>query len=207
VTVDPFPWNFDNSKAVLGASDYSILAHSFHAQHRLLSQWNGLAIYMGQKYAWYDENSKTNIDTLGPTVTNSALHLACSLGATRVFFSGVDFCFARGLTHESGSDEAKHADTVSHYGKARLLDNAGQMTETGDDFFSAKQAMENMIRYYLGHKPIEFISLGLHSAKMDNVSYQDCADVILQSAAKQDLMTEIKLNITLTPQEKYAMVQ
>ncbi|OIP96074.1 MAG: hypothetical protein AUK56_03310 [Thiomicrospira sp. CG2_30_44_34] len=207
VTVDPFPWNFDNSKAVLGASDYSILAHSFHAQHRLLSQWNGLAIYMGQKYAWYDETAKANIDTLGPTVTNSALHLACTLGATRVFFAGVDFCFAQGKTHESGSDDAKHADTVSHYGKARLLDNAGQMTETGDDFYSAKQAMENMIRYYLSHKPIEFISLGLHSAQMEHVTYQDCQDVVLQSESKQMLMTEIKLNITLTPQEKYALVQ
>lgn len=207
VTVDPFPWNFDNSKAVLGASDYSILAHSFHAQHRLLSQWNGLAMYMGQKYAWYDETAKANIDTLGPTVTNSALHLACTLGATRVFFAGVDFCFARGKTHESGSDDAKHADTVSHHGKARLEDNAGQMTETADDFFSAKLAMENMIRYYLGHKPIEFISLGLHSAKMDNVTYQDCYELVLQSESKQTLMTEIKLNLTLTPQEKYALVQ
>lgn len=207
VTVDPFPWNFDNSKVVLGASDYSILAHSFHAQHRLLSQWNGLAIYMGEKYAWSDENAKTNIDTLGPTVTNSALHLACSLGATRVFFSGVDFCYAGGLTHESSSDEAKHSDTVSHYGKARLLDNAGQLTETGDDFFSAKQAMENMISYYLLHKPIEFISLGLHSAKMDNVVFIDCNEIELHSESKQALMTEIKLNITLTSQEKFSLAQ
>lgn len=207
VTVDPFPWNFDNSKTVLPASDYSILAHSFHAQHRLLSQWNGLAIYMGQKYAWYDENERANIDTLGPTVTNSALHLACTLGATRIFFAGVDFCFARGKTHESGSDEAKHSDTVAHHGKAKVLDNAGQMTETPDDFFAAKSAMENMIRYYLGFKPIEFISLGLHSAKMENVTYQDCADVILRSDSKQDLITEIKLRITLTPQEKFSLAQ
>lgn len=206
VTVDPFPWNFDNSKIVLGASEYSILAHSFHGQHRLLSQWNGLAIYMGDKFGWQEDEMKANIDTLGPTVTNSALHLACTLGAKRIFLSGIDFCYARGLTHESGSDEAKHSDSVAHHGKAMLEDNAGQMTETGDDFYSAKMAMENMIQFYLRQKPdLEFISLGLHSAKMKHVSYQSCNEIVLQVEDKQALMTDIKVNLTLTPEEKFQL--
>lgn len=207
VTVDPFPWSFDNSKAVLSHAQYSILLHSFHAQHRLVSQWNGLSCYLGQRFGWKEENDKENFDAPGPTVTNTALHIAATLGAKRLFLSGIDFCFAKGKTHESSSAEAAHSDTVSHHSKAMLEDNAGQMTETSDDFYSAKLAMENMIKYYLMHKPqLEFINLGLHSAKMVNVAYQDCQTVELSSEPKTDLLEEIKLDLTLSLDERKSLV-
>jgi len=207
VTVDPFDWSFDNSKSVLSFSEDSILAHSFHAQHKLVSQWNGPSCYMGQKFGWHIEDEKLNIETLGPTVTNSALHLASSLGSKRVLFSGVDFCYARGLTHESGSDEAKLADTVVHKGKAQLEDNAGNMTETGDDFYSAKIAMEGMIQFYLKQFKIEFVNLGLHSAKMNSVSYSPCQEVVLEEQSKAELMTELKIKLTLDSRERFSLVE
>lgn len=207
VTVDPFPWSFDNSKSFLTHSDYSILIHSFHAQHRLISQWNGLSCYLGQRYGWVEEDEKINFDAPGPTVTNTALHIAATLGAKRMFLSGIDFCFAKGKTHESSSVEAQHKDTVAHHGKAMLEDNAGNMTETGDDFYSAKESMEAMIKYYLAHKPdLEFISLGLHSAKMDNVHYQPAETIDLASNSKEALIEEIKLELTLTPEEKQQLL-
>lgn len=208
VTVDPFPWSFDNSKSLLTHSDYSILVHSFHAQHRLISQWNGLSCYLGQRFGWFEEEDKRNFDAPGPTVTNTALHIATTLGAKRCFLSGTDFCFAKGKTHESSSEEAKHKDTVAHHGKAMLEDNAGNMTETGDDFYSAKLAMENMIKYYLVQKPeLEFISLGLQSAKMENVTYQDCYEITLDKEAKGDVVEEIKIDLTLTPEEKSVLLE
>lgn len=206
VTVDPFPWSFDNSKALLTHSEYSILVHSFHAQHRLISQWNGLSCYLGQRFGWYSEDEKLNYDGPGPTVTNTALHIAATLGAKRMFLSGIDFCFAKGKTHESSSVEAQHQDTVAHHGKAMLEDNAGNMTETGDDFYSAKQAMEGMIRYYLAYKPhLEFISLGLNSAKMENVSYKEYDTIVLSTESKQSLIEEIKVDLTLTVDEQQQM--
>lgn len=208
VTVDPFPWSFDNSKSLLTHSEYSVLVHSFHAQHRLISQWNGLSCYLGQRFGWYEEDDKQNFDAPGPTVTNTALHVATTLGAKRLFLSGIDFCFAKGKTHESSSVEAKHKDTVAHHGKAMLEDNAGNMTETGDDFYSAKLAMENMVKYYLARKPdLEFISLGLHSAKMENVTYQDCNDIELVPHPKNELIEEIKIDLTLTIDEQLQLLE
>lgn len=208
VTVDPFPWSFDNSKSLLTHSDYSILVHSFHAQHRLISQWNGLSCYLGQRFGWFEEDDKRNFDAPGPTVTNTALHIATTMGAKRCFLSGIDFCFAKGKTHESSSVEAKHKDTVAHHGKAMLEDNAGNMTETGDDFYSAKLAMENMVKYYLAQKPeLEFISLGLQSAKMENVSYQNCYDITLDQELKSDAIEEIKIDLTLTQEEQTVLLE
>lgn len=207
VTVDPFDWSFDNSKGVLSFAENSILAHSYHAQRKIVSQWNGLSIYTGPKYPWFVEGEVKNVDTLGPTVTNSALHLACTLGASRVFLCGVDFCFAKGKTHESGSIEAENADIFGHKGKAMLLDNAGQMTETGNDFYAAKASMETMIKFYVAQRNIEFISLGLHSAKMEHVSYQPCEAVELQNDAKLEVMTDIKLKLPLSVEQRLESVK
>jgi len=208
VTVDPFPWSFDNSKSVLTHADYSILVHSFHAQHRLISQWSGLSCYLGSRFGWQSENEKPNFDGPGPTVTNTALHVAATLGAKRLFLAGIDFCYAKGKTHESSSVEAQHNDTMAHHGKAMLVDNAGNMTETGDDFYSAKLAMESMIHYYLTHKPhLEFISLGLHSAKMERVQFMPPEEVVIDAGFKQDLIEEIKLDLTLSVNERIQLTQ
>jgi|GEM_PF-2012181 len=206
VTVDPFPWSFDNSKAVLKHAQYSVLVHSFHAQHRLVSQWSGLSCYMGQRFGWKEESDRINFDAPGPTVTNSALHIAATLGAKRLFLAGIDFCFAKGKTHESSSVEAQHDDAIAHHGKAKLEDNEGNWTETSDDFYGAKSAMENMIKYYLAHKPhLEFINLGLHSAKMENVIYRPVKSLSLSEQTKVDLMEEMKLDLTLSVDEQQSL--
>lgn len=206
VTVDPFPWSFDNSKGVLAHAEDSVLIHSFHAQHRLISQWNGLSCYLGELYGWKETRGVRNIDTLGPTVTNSALHVAATLGATRIFLAGIDFCFANGKTHESFSSEAKFADTFAHAGKEMLEDNAGQMTETRSDFYMAKNAMEQMISFYLAHSPeIEFINLGLHSAKMKKVAYVPFNEIALKEP-KHALIDEIRLQLVLSLDEQKEIV-
>lgn len=206
VTVDPFPWSFDNAKGVLAHSQDSILISSFHAQHRLVSQWQGLSCYLGGRYGWKESSEEVNIDTLGPTVTNSALHIAATLGATRIFLAGIDFCFANGKTHESFSSEAKLADTFAHTGKEMLEDNAGQMTETRSDFYMAKNAMEQMIGYYLAHSPdIEFINLGLYSAKMKNVVYTPCEQITLKEQ-KHALIDNIRLQLVLGLDEQKQIV-
>ncbi len=207
ITVDPFPWSFDNSKSVLAFSESSILIHSFHAQHKLVSQWNGLSVYSGPKYGWFGEGRVENIQTPGPTVTNSALHIACSLGVKRAFLAGIDFCFAGGLTHESGSDEAKMSDTFGYNSKAKLVDNEGNLTETADDFYSAWQSMQNAIQIYKATKPIEFISLGLHSAKMKGVHYVPSDEIALDETDKASLIAMIKDKLYLSVAERKTNVE
>lgn len=201
VTVDPFDWSFDNSKGVLAFSEESILIHSFHAQHKIVSQWRGLSAYAGLRFGWRTDE-QPNIDTPGPTVTNAALHMACSIGASRVFLSGIDFCFAKGLSHESGSAEAKMSDTFGYQNKAKLEDYQGNMTETSDDFYSAFFSMQAAIKSYKAAKNLEFYSLGLHSAKLEGVPFISCDEVVLKSFDKSDLMLSIKDKLTVSNQQR-----
>ena len=202
VTVDPFDWSFDNSKSVLAFSDDSILLHSFHAQHKIVSQWRGLSAFSGQRYGWKVAETQ-NIGMAGPTVTNAAVHIACSLGATRVYFSGIDFCFARGLSHESGSEEVKVSDVYGYKSKARVVDNEGNITESSDDFYSAYQSMQEAVILYQKTRPsLEIYSLGLHSAKLEGVPYISCDDVQLQDGDKFELMLSIREKLTVSSAEK-----
>lgn len=203
VTVDPFDWSFDNSKSILAFDESSILIHSFHAQHKIVSQWNGLSAYSGSRYGWKTDGL-VNIDTPGPTVTNSALHLACSFGARRVFLAGIDFCFARGLSHESGSDEAKLSDVYGYQAKAKLEDNEGNMTESSDDFYSAFHAMQEAIKIYISNMNCEFYSLGLHSAKMNNVQYIPCENIELDNEDKTNLVLSLRDKLDVSIEEHYS---
>ncbi|WEJ63366.1 motility associated factor glycosyltransferase family protein [Thiomicrorhabdus lithotrophica] len=203
VTVDPFDWSFDNSKSVMACADESVLIHSFHAQHKIVSQWNGLATFSGARYGWKVEGELPNIETPGPTVTNSAMHIACSLGANRVFLSGIDFCFAHGLTHESGSEEAKVADTFGFNTRAKLEDNAGNLTETSDDFYGAWQSMESSVKLYQAARKIDIFNLGLHSAKIKGVEYISCEDVTFQKEDKIDLTQLVRDKLKLSVEDKF----
>ena len=192
VSVDPFPWSFDNSKSVLSFSEQSIFVTSFHAQHRLVSQWSGDHVYAGERYAWKHNKARENINAPGPTVTNAALHIAVSIGAKRVFLAGIDFCFAGGRTHESKSQEAQMNDIHRYITKHTLEDNLGNMTETDTAFYSSKQAMESAIEVYLAHKPLSFFSLGSGSAKMKNVTYKPAIEFSDTLIDKTDAMLNIR---------------
>ncbi|WP_321276196.1 6-hydroxymethylpterin diphosphokinase MptE-like protein [Thiomicrorhabdus indica] len=207
ITIDPFSWSFDNSKGIYAHSEHSILVNCYHAQHRLVSQWTGLSCFLGQRFGFGDAGEDLNIDNKGPTVTNSALHVAVSMGAKRVFLAGIDFCFAKGQTHESGSNEAKLSNTMAYSDKEVLEDNAGQMTESRADFYAAKVAMETEIQTYIKSNTIEFISLGLYSAKMENVVYQSMESIELEAESKRATMEKIRIQLMLDSQEKRSLVE
>lgn len=206
VTVDPFPWSFDNAKGVLAFAEQSVLLTSFHAQHRLVSQWYGAHAYAGERYAWHHDY-EPNIDAPGPTVTNAALHIAASLGAKRVFLSGIDFCFAGGKTHESQSAEAKANDLYAYQKTIRVEDNSGNLAETEPAFFNSINAMQYAVSIYKAQREIEVISLGSLSAKMDGVEYRHYDSIELDSTEKTELMLSVHEKLTLDVKAKLALLK
>jgi hypothetical protein len=206
VTVDPFDWSFDNAKGVLAFAESSILVTSYHAQHKLVSQWNGARVFGGDKYGFKALHTGPNIGVSGPTVTNTAVHVAASLGAKRLFFSGIDFCFAKGKTHESGSQEAKMSDTFGYKDAARIEDYAGNLTETTDDFYAAFHAMQASVAAYKQQYGTEVYSLGWHSAKMQGVPYIDCAEVVVEGEDKTAWLLDLREKVALTHEAKQQAV-
>lgn len=192
VTVDPKHVSYLISKEMFNFSDSSILLNNFHAAPNLINQWNGLSLYTGQRYGWHDETAAPNVEGPGPTVTNTALHLAFMLGAENIYLTGIDFCFAGGQTHESSSDEAKLQDIFKYKNLSKVLDNSGAYTETSDDYYAGMKTMEQAIAAYLAHRPAKFYSLGLHSAKMENVEYLPFEQVVFNEQDKTSWLLDLR---------------
>lgn len=207
VTIDPYEWSFHSAKAVLEHYQDSILINAYHAQHRILSQWLGASCYLGELFGWQTDSGEENIEVQGPTVTNASVHTAVMLGASRVFLAGLDFCFAHGKTHESSSPEVQNANKLAHQGKMVLEDNAGNLTETREDFYLAQQTLQQNVADYAKFSKCEIISLGLHSAKIENVSYQPTQAITLAKASKTTFISEIRQQLTLTPMHKKTLVE
>lgn len=172
VSVDPHDVSFDNSKGIFAFQSQAILLNGYHVNPKLLGQWAGLTCYTGNKYGWKNDDYPRNLDSLGPTVTNTAVNVAAYLGCQNIVLSGLDFCFAKGRTHESGSDEAKVASQLSYKDSIKVEANSGEMTPTEPTFAGARNTLEQQIGFYLQEDPsLRFYSTGWGSAKIENVQY------------------------------------
>jgi hypothetical protein len=118
VSVDPFEISFDVSKEQLLFPDSVLFIHSNNVTPFLLGQWPGKNVFMDRRYPWDVEDDEKNLMSCGPTVTNTALKAAIDMGFSNILLSGVDLCFSeKGVTHASGSNEAKIGPTLGQSGK------------------------------------------------------------------------------------------
>ena len=202
VSVDPHDVSFDNSKGIFAFQDQSILLNGYHINPKLLGQWSGLTCYTGNKYGWKNDYPR-NLDSLGPTVTNTAVNVAAYLGCQNIVLSGLDFCFAKGRTHESSSDEAKVASQLSYKDSIKVEANSGEMTPTEPTFASARTILEQQIGFYLQDNPaLRFYSTGWGSAKIENVHYAapESFDFLDNVTAKK--LDELKASLTLNIEQR-----
>ena len=197
VTVDPQDISFDNAKDLLRFSDKrTVLIHSYHANHRLVAQWGGRALYFGDKYGWYDARYYGNIDAPGPTVINAAVHLAIELGCEKLVMSGVDFCYVDGASHESASDEAQVLKTLRQRNVSyTVVNNAGCEVETRKDYDLARQSLQAYIHGVLKTQPqLVFVNTSLDSASIDGVEYCAVDKLTFESCNSALKEFESKLN-------------
>lgn len=202
VSVDPHDVSFDNSKGIFAFQDQSILLNGYHINPKLLGQWAGLTCYTGNKFGWKNDYPR-NLDSLGPTVTNTAVNVAAYLGCQNIVLSGLDFCFAKGRTHESSSDEAKVASQLSYKDSIKVEANSGEMTPTEPTFASARAILEQQIGFYLQDNPaLRFFSTGWGSAKIENVRYAapESFDFLDNVTAKK--LDELKASLTLNIEQR-----
>jgi hypothetical protein len=208
VSVDPHDVSFDNSKGIYTYVDSSILIHSFHVNPKLLGQWSGLAAFTGERFGWKDKNQVANIDSPGPNVINTTVHLARALGCQKIIFSGVDFCFADGRTHESSSDEAKYSANILNQDKTVVENNAGEITPTTSRYLKGQQAMQNQVAHYVKSNPdLSFISTGRLSAKIEHVAYCAPDEISLDDADKSLYLIHFREKLALPCEQKAKRIQ
>jgi hypothetical protein len=171
VSVDPQDNSFIVNRELMQHYEKTILVYSYHICPRIINQWRGKSLYLGDRLPWEDEK---NIPTIGPTVSNSSLRLAIEMGCQQIFLSGVDLCYSStGLTHAKGTIEEKLGPNLGQICEW-VETYAGSKAETPMPLFLAIQSLESEASYY---EQIELINLSKNAAKIRGVRHLSVDDV------------------------------
>ncbi|MFB2679613.1 6-hydroxymethylpterin diphosphokinase MptE-like protein [Shewanella mangrovisoli] len=187
VCVDPQDFSFDVSRGMFELSDETLLVHSYHVNPKVLSQWQGKCLYMGQRFPWNNENDFDNIPTVGPTVTNSAVRLAIEMGFSKILLSGVDFCYSKsGYSHASGTVEASLGPSLGH-DTLWVSTYAGYQAET---LIQLKQAMESLEHEAKTYPHVDIINLSSNAAYIEGITHQTTEMLTLTPIVKNSSQSD-----------------
>lgn len=170
VTVDPNQMSFEVSREMLLLDPDTLLVNAYHASFKLLSQWPGRSVYLGNRYPWREASEPDNIGATGPTVTNAAIELATLLGIRQIILGGVDLCHdSQGYTHARGSIEHELGPRPA----ARDIEvetNAGGQATTTPDFYNAMLSIQGQAQQ-ASQLGIEIINPAPGAARMQDVRH------------------------------------
>jgi len=170
VSVDPFEISFDVSKELLKFPPEVLFIHSNNVTPLLLGQWQGKRAYMGKRFAWDVKKDDKNTSTGGPTVTNTALKAAIEMGFSTILLSGVDLCFSdKGVSHASGSNEAKIGPTLGQAG-AWVDTYAGNKVETLIVFENAAESISGQAEAAAKQGTVIY-NLSQNAARIDSIDH------------------------------------
>lgn len=178
VAVDPQPENIDVSKEMFFFRK-SIFIHSYHVDSSLVNQWAGIKFYLGNKFPWKAKENIDNIQSVGSTVSNSALATAHAFGCKRVLLAGVDLCFSKeGITHTVGTDEAAIGPDYNNTSSLELETYGGDKRTSDPDFYIALRSLENQAKA-INEQDKEVINLSLGAAKAEGIRYMQPDEINL----------------------------
>jgi hypothetical protein len=179
-SVDPTDLSFDISKEMLKFGRKTIFVCSYHTVPTLLNQWQGTVLYLGPRLPWQSPLNVANLGSAGPTVTNTALHIAYDFGFRRLILAGVDLCFTReGFTHAAGSDE-QLAGPRFNLTSLQVETNAGFMAPTSCDFAQAIKSLALQAKV-LTTAGCNIINASAGAAKVENIDFVPLAEILLDA--------------------------
>lgn len=177
VSVDPTELSYDISKPMLTFAPECTLLHAYHVNPRLLAEWGGASLYIGKLLPWTSPLNPTRpLETPGPTVTNTALHLAFFMGFREIILAGVDLCFTpEGHTHALGSNERKVGPRfeLTHL---TVETNGGAQATTTPDFAAAIESLSNQARHYQA-KGCRILTTAAGAARIQGVDYVQVSEL------------------------------
>jgi hypothetical protein len=180
-SVDPSEFSFDVSKEMLRFGRQTTFVYSHHTVPTLVSQWLGRALYLDPRFPWKSSLNIDNIVSIGPTVTNTALHVAYCFGFKRIIFAGLDLCFTRdGFTHASGSNEHL-AGPRFNLTSLQVKTNDGFMAPTTCDFAQAIVTMGMQARH-LVNQGCQLINVSASAAQIESIDFVPLAEIALETS-------------------------
>ncbi len=199
VSVDPHDVSYDNSKQMLLFAEQSILLNSFHVTPKLLNKWSGLSAYYDHRIPWKLE--KGNSHSPGPTVVHSAIQQAVFLGCNEIYLAGVDMCFYRGQTHESGSAEQAYGKmAIKHLLQTETY--SGDLADTDLPFYQGVEGLKTQAAGYAKFFNTKLFNLSEFAAKVEGIEYRAPKDVVvLDKEFKEETVTQIRAQLALNLRE------
>ena len=177
VSVDPQDRSFELNCEMMQLHQESLLVQSYHLCPRISAQWQGRSLYLGKQTPWITKIDEDNIESIGPTVTNSAVHLAINMGFSQLLLCGVDFCHSRnGFTHAQGTIESSLGPNLGQI--CEWVDTyAGEQAETLIQLLYAIEALQSEVEQ---HPTCTFINLSENAAVVKGIGYQPTENIQLQ---------------------------
>ncbi|MCK5831390.1 MAG: DUF115 domain-containing protein [Methylococcales bacterium] len=186
-SVDPQKVSFDVSHEMLSFNNQPILIHANHIFPQLLNQWQGISLYLGQRVPWKSTLNVENLNSAGPTVTNTALTTAFHFGFKQILLAGVDLCFAKnGITHAKGSAE-QIAGPKYNTTSLQVETYNGEYRETGEDYYFALEALGQQAKHITNNNDKTIINLAPTAAKTSAITHLPAGSIKLVSLSKPAL--------------------
>ncbi|MBR9885566.1 MAG: DUF115 domain-containing protein, partial [Oceanospirillales bacterium] len=176
VHVDPQSIAFDVSKDALQLSGEVPLIAANYAQPLIVSQWRSSVFISESRLPWESELNEPTLPAVGPTVTNTALSSAISMGFSRVLFAGLDLCFDQaGFSHAQGTTEASSGPSM-RMDTRRIRTNNGLEAETSPDYFAAIESLEQQATL-ADAQGIQLVNLSGSAAKIQGIEFIPAAQI------------------------------
>jgi len=176
--IDPQQVSYDVSKEIENYPADVILLNGYHVIPKLLSQWSGKKLYIGDCLPWKSNfNSPTHFHE-GPTVVNAALIAAVNMGFKQILLSGTDLCYGSdGKTHASGSFEATRQLQLSR--DSHWMETYdGTLAETIVPLILTGKYLSKHALYAKEHD-CDVINLSKHALKLESITYKATEDVVI----------------------------
>ncbi len=167
VSVDPAPVNYTVSKELLLVSQKPVFIYGYHVYSKLISQWQGRALYLDARVPWQSSLNVENLPIAPPTVTNTAIYLAYAFGCSRIFLAGADFCYTKdGFSHAKGSKEYTNGPQFKMSG-VEVETYEGILASTRLDYAFARNMLEEQIKAMMTNsKECQIFNIACTAAKL-----------------------------------------
>ncbi|MDH3349755.1 MAG: DUF115 domain-containing protein, partial [Desulfobulbaceae bacterium] len=196
-SIDPHQLSFDISREMLLFNPSCLFVHVYHVSSKLLGQWRGKSVYLGNRVPWESELNETSIPHPGPTVSNVAISTAMEMGFERVILAGLDLCHSKnGYTHAAGSNERFAGPQL---GKVciRVETYGGWEAETTSDFASAISILDTQAKT-CQEKGVRLINPAPGAARIKHIEHIPLEQITLEAKKRspQNIFNEILPEVT-----------
>lgn len=177
-SIDPTDYSFDVSREMLNYWKNCLFIAGNHICPALHGSWSGRSAYLGRLFPWPTPLEPANMTSAGPTITQTAIAAAITMGFSRILLGGVDLCFSpEGHVYGASTQGREKGPRVGTI-KGGVETNSGDRAETILAFSTAASITEKLADVGAS-RGCKLINLSAGAVKMRGIQYLPAEEVVL----------------------------